>query len=230
MGKADRVVVSQDSEAGVSLFVKHPSKIYLEEFLRDKCSPDLLERKFFPNIKELTESYTAFAAVRRMFGVQAFGNPDIVLIDVGCGATPRTAALFAFKTRWKCHAVDPRLHVREYRTDRLHLCPTKIEDMVFNYPDKTVVVVAVHAHIVLDHLLDVVRAKELAVVAMPCCKPLNFTGLMAVTRYEDWGCWSPRREVIIYRPTPSEVEGAKRILEEEKEHATEVAGLDKSGA
>lgn len=38
---------------------------YLDEFVRCRCAPDLLARKLFPNAKEVTESFAAYAAVRK---------------------------------------------------------------------------------------------------------------------------------------------------------------------
>lgn len=58
---------------------------YLDEFVRFSRSPELLSLKLFPNAKEITESFGAYAAVR-----------EHLQLDFGAGATPAHVARDAF--------------------------------------------------------------------------------------------------------------------------------------
>jgi len=74
---------------------------YVNEMLRLSCAPELLRLKLFPDAKELTESFSAYNAIRTHLADE-FKPADgrVTLIAVGDGHTPRTAALCAFLTQW----------------------------------------------------------------------------------------------------------------------------------
>ena len=71
---------------------------HIDELIGCACFPDLLERKFFPNGKEITESAAAYHYVRWHLPRFALRDPDIAMVSVGDGHTPRTAAMFAFRS------------------------------------------------------------------------------------------------------------------------------------
>ena len=54
------------------------------------------------NAKELSESFACFNAAR-VHLAETFlpSDPHVTLLAIGDGLTPRTAALFAFRTAWR---------------------------------------------------------------------------------------------------------------------------------
>lgn len=172
------------------------SNSYLDMFLHFKCASDLLKYKLFPNTKELTESLTAFVAVRKYLGAKTFGQPW-TLFDVGCGSTPRTGALFAFLSRWTCFAIDPRLrHKTKWKEiQRLHCVISKIENCQYHL-STPVIIVAVHCHAEPEKILSAIHASRIILVAMPCCIPFDLPN--PVLSYTDTHCWSPHNQVKIW--------------------------------
>ena len=76
---------------------------YLNDFIKlNKSAADMLNLGLFPNAKEITESYSAFNAVKTKLKQYELGDPGVTVVSVGDGRTPRTAALFAFRTKWQC--------------------------------------------------------------------------------------------------------------------------------
>ena len=186
--------LQQETKSGATVFVPYPSKRYIDEFLRLKCAPDLMAAGMFPNAKEITESMTAFNAVRQLLGHKAFHDRSISLLDVGCGVEPRTAALFACRTRWETCAVDPLLRREGYhkKIRRVDQIPKRIENGSITSP-RLIVITAVHAHVNLEVVLRAVVAPEIIIIAMPCCQPLELPYSKPPHEYEDFGCWSPKR-------------------------------------
>ena len=90
---------------------------YVTELLKLACGPELVRLRLFPDAKELTESFAANNAARSfLWSKNAAGrarvdpaDAAVTCVAVGDGNTPRTAALFAFLTRWQCVAVDPEM-------------------------------------------------------------------------------------------------------------------------
>lgn len=75
-------------------------------------APAMIETKLFPNSKEITESMAAYEAFRRFLApfCANFDDGQDAFVFVGDGATPRTAALFAYLTKGgSCYAIDPLL-------------------------------------------------------------------------------------------------------------------------
>ena len=100
---------------------------YVTELLKLACAPELVRLRLFPDAKELTESFAANNAARSfLWSKNAAGrarvdpaDAAVTCVAVGDGNTPRTAALFAFLTRWHCVAVDPEMvEWREWRKRR----------------------------------------------------------------------------------------------------------------
>lgn len=194
----ERFEIVEESNSDFLLKIKLPHYHYIDEFIRLKCAPTLLNQDIFPNIKEISESMAAYNAIRRYLGVKTFGEPWS-LFDIACGHSPRTAALFAHMTRWDCHAIDPVLKKKPkfLQNRRLVLWSCKLEELP-EFAVDTAIVTAIHAHVKLDKILKKISAQRIIVIAMPCCRPLFFTDHKPVFEFEDLGCLSPKRVVKIY--------------------------------
>lgn len=176
--------------------VPAPSARYFDELCSLSCAGDLM--RFFPNAKELTESFTVFNAVRKTIGAFRFGE-DITCVVPGDGTAPRTGALFALRTRWNVISVDPIMHRRwvlgRHRIDRLvarRLPISAIEPIKAAH----VVVAACHSHAPLSQVVKIIHADRLDVVSLPCCVPDDI-GIPSRS-WLDRGCWSPENRVNIY--------------------------------
>jgi hypothetical protein len=158
-----------------SLQASQPSLRYLDEFVSDlTCSALLLETRMYPDAKEITESMAMFDAVRCHIPLdipEASRHKKHGIICVGDGATPRTASLFAFRTKgWMCYSIDPIARTtKEWESiDRLKIVRAKIEEVRVKL-DKAVIIL-LHAHVSLEATLPSIEAEEiLAVVCCPCC-------------------------------------------------------------
>jgi len=176
---------------------------YLDELIKLKCASDLLATGLFPNAKEITESFGAFRAVtKHCYGVKSRGDKDIVIICVGDGVGPRTSSVFAFRSAWECISVDPNMRLnKELKIKRITRVKAKIENWRYDAKGKRVVIVAVHSHAKLDDAVTAVsNAKELKVVAIPCCVPQEIhSGLFKlIAEYEDWRIVSPKRTIKVW--------------------------------
>jgi hypothetical protein len=192
--------------------IRVPTPGYLNEFLSLKCAPDLLKAQLFPNAKEITESQAAYHAAVKVLGVKALADPSIRVLVVGDGSTPRTGALFAFRSKWQVTSVDPALtkHPRtpgvekmarqwEPLVHRLTVLPMKVEEMpAMPSTGSPVIVVAVHSHASLSAALDRLPLSiPFLAIAIPCCIPQRI-GLPPSDEWEDWGIWSPQRTVKVW--------------------------------
>ena len=181
-------------------------KRYINEFFRLTCAPDLLALKVFPNAKEVTESMAAYHAVRVHLLDSCninLNDPQNALVAVGDGYTPRTAALFAFRSKWMCFSIDPLLRTKQYNVKRLWLDQCRIEECHFNFRFSewnNVIVVLVHNHAPMKAVLGAIEAKpsKLHIVAIPCCAEQNIPGKIDIG-YTDTNIWSPKNEVRIWR-------------------------------
>lgn len=182
------------------------SNRYLREFLDMKCAPDMLALRVWPRNradKEITEAFGAYNAVRKYlrddFSLQ---NPDVRVVCVGDGRTPRAAVTFAFRTAWTAHSVDPQLKTlyhRGLRPMRLEMHHKRIEECRFDWPNPTVIV-ACHSHAPLQAAIDACcGAVRLAVVAIPCCVEQHVPGIPADVVYDDKGIMSLKRRVLVWR-------------------------------
>ena len=195
-----RVEAANETCQGITIRVASPSRRYMDEFIKLTCAPDLLALKLFPDSKEITETMAAYNAVRKFFGSKHFSNPNIVMMDVGSGKCPRTAAFFAFMTKWRCIAIDPQLRNDRKRydnIDRLSMFRGKVQDVPKIKAD-VVVVCAVHAHVGLDKIVERIEARRIFMVAIPCCQPLQLERAKPNREYQDHSCWSPHRTVKVY--------------------------------
>lgn len=185
---------------------RRPTDRMINELLRLECAPGILATRVFPDAKELSESMGAFESVREgLMEVDRddlLRDPNVVFYDVGAGKAPRNAVIAAFRSRWKCVAIDPVLGpmtepLRKVR--RLHLAPLKIEDYTPPAEDvaKMAVVACVHHHASLSAIFDALRLAErpgYCLVSIPCCFPDDLDpGWDLVC--ECWGIRSPERTV-----------------------------------
>lgn len=177
---------------------------YLDEFVKLRCSPDLLALGVFPNAKEITESMAAYHTVRQHLRDYHSDDPHVSVFVIGDGNTPRTAALFAFRTRWTCYSIDPRLpRDKTWDVKRLHVLPAKVEDVHQGdaLDAQRFLIVAVHSHAVLAHALERFRCppERRAVVAIQCCVPQVLPGRAPDLEYRDWAVLSPENLVKVWR-------------------------------
>lgn len=196
------VIKYSESHGTTSLVIKKPSCRYLDEFFSLTCAPDILIANIFPNSKEITESFGAYNAVRKHRESFAFNDQQIDVICVGDGCQPRTAALFAFRSKWNCYSIDPRLNLTETNArvwngiKRLHLIKDKIENFHHIASEKAIIV-AVHSHAPLDVAVKNIVAKEKLVIAIPCCFEQNLDA-DPIEEYHDFGILSEKRLVKIW--------------------------------
>lgn len=191
----------------IPLFVKPQQRTmrYLDEFLKLRCSTDLIRSEVFPNSKEITESFAAFNAVRKYgpkYGFDLF-DPNILLISVGDGNTPRTAATFAFRSKWVCLSVDPRMKPHYWGYDgqpikKMYAIKAGIEDVPRPIGYDKVVIVCVHSHASLEASVKACNAREKLVIAMPCCVDLSLPYASPNEEYNDPGILSPEDLVKVY--------------------------------
>jgi hypothetical protein len=182
---------------------------YLNEFIQQyKIAADLLALGIYPDAKEITESFAAFSAVRKYLKQYDPQDPNVTLVSVGDGKQPRTAALFAFKTKWRCVSIDPSLDLTkigmwENKIQRLTCVPHKVEDInMGTYPMsfKKVVIVAVHSHASMARTLDRIEGTELrSLISVPCCIEWGKGFPKPSKEYLDSGIWSPRNRVKIWK-------------------------------
>lgn len=176
---------------------------YLDEFLKLRCSTDLMRSGVFPNVKEITESFAAFAAVRKygpLVGFDLFDS-NVLLLAVGDGNTPRTGATFAMRSRWHCYSVDPRMKNQVWAYDntpisRLYSRKQTIESI--NFFAESAVIVCVHSHASLPASVKAVSAKKKLVIAMQCCYDLSLPDVNPHWTYRDAGILSPEDLIKIY--------------------------------
>ena len=182
---------------------------YMTEFMQLGCATELLQNRLFPDAKELSESFGAYNAWRRHLSKTFHAeDDDITLISVGDGQTPRTAALFAYRTKWQCIAVDPEMNEKEqtYNIQRLQHFRAKIEEL--RIKTTRALIVMVHAHVSLEATLASITTTDgcCGCIALPCC---NFYAAIdsihhpkAVPEYHDMAVFSPHRLTRIWERLP----------------------------
>lgn len=178
---------------------------YVNKLFKLACFPDLIASKIFPDVKELTESMAAVDAVFTHLRDDVDpADPNVHLVSVGDGSTPRTAALFAFMTQWTCVSIDPQLKQGPWLAQgqpirRLSLHTAKIQDFSVMVTGP-LVVTAVHSHAPMPATLQSLRSLTARhLVTIPCCTDLTVPGRAPDVEYSDPHCWSPQRTVRIYR-------------------------------
>ena len=177
---------------------------YLNEFIQQyKSAADLLALGIYPDAKEISESFGAINATRKYLKQYDPKDPSVTLVSVGDGRSPRTAALFAFKTKWNCISIDPgmdktKIPMWESAIKRLTCIPYPIEDVDPMYFEK-VVIVAVHSHADMGNTLKAIQGKERSLVAVPCCFQWGKGFIKPYREYNDSGIWSPKNRVKVWK-------------------------------
>ena len=160
------------------------------------------------------------------FEVLGAQDKSVTVLVVGDGCTPRTAAMFAFRTSWRCVSIDPMLRCEEEKpytkVRRLELVQAKVQQtkVIIKSSDTPgkVVVVAWHAHVSLGAALKCIAwedGESLATldsefrerVGVVCCSCCNWAaqqsglpdGSPPDEEYEDGGVSSLMRTVRVWR-------------------------------
>ena len=173
---------------------------YLDEFIRlNKSGGDMLVSGLFPNAKEITESMGAYYAAKYLAEQLNFRfDENIAVVSVGDGITPRTAGLFAFRTKSHCISVDPMLRAVEWPIERLWCYKTAIEDVELDFVDdyEHVIILMVHSHAPMKKTLNSILGKRRHVICIPCCiqQYLSMPGYC----YQDNKIESPKNIVYIW--------------------------------
>jgi hypothetical protein len=153
---------------------------YIDEFVKLKCSSNMLNNKLFPNGKEITESFACYNAVRKYIWEKVSPqNNDVIFFAVGDGHQPRTGATFAYRTKWTCISIDPLLrlgnnieYIKHPNINRLFLLKNKVENIKNNLIDlsnKTVIIGLVHSHADIEKTYEKLKGYKTYVISIPCC-------------------------------------------------------------
>ena len=202
--KEDTSLLAADYRDGMAhVKVPIPTARYMNDLFRLRCAPGLLATGYYPNAKEFSESSGAYRAAVRHLPAIDLDDRGVIALVVGDGNTPRTGAMFAFRSAWTAVSVDPRLKTEKTDVQRLYPIKAKIEeaeDLREWVGASAVVVVAVHSHASLPAAVE--RAKALsghvACIAMPCCVRQDLA-VAPDGQYEDWGVLSPKRTIKVWR-------------------------------
>jgi hypothetical protein len=202
---SQRNIALEDSLAATIHAYTQGQHRYMNEFVQQyKSAADLLALDIYPDSKEITESMGALNAVRKYLKQYDLNDPTITLVSVGDGRSPRTAALFAFKTKWNCISIDPgmdktKIPMWEKKIQRLMCIPLKIEDIKPMCYER-VVIVAVHSHADMRNTLNSIQGNtERSLVAIPCCFQWGKGFVKPYREYNDSGIWSPKNRVKVWR-------------------------------
>ena len=100
-----RFFAARDADGNLAINLR-----FLDTFLRWDCGRLLLAMGLFPNSQEITESMACVETIREKLPDVRTASGDVVVVVIGDGRTPRTAALLAMRTKWQVISVDPALH------------------------------------------------------------------------------------------------------------------------
>jgi hypothetical protein len=176
------------------------SLYYFETLVKTKSSADWLAWGLFPNAKEITESLGCFEAVAQNID-EDFNNDKVNLVVIGDGSTPRTAAVFATRTKWNCYSVDPEMRDRPWDSmiGRLKTFKSKIQDVPLDLNGPTILVFP-HSHVKINDAIKNLKVNgPLHIMAMPCCLPLYLKGFPHHIEYNDNMIWSEKNLIKIWK-------------------------------
>ena len=188
---------------------------YIDRFFGLRAARDLLP--FFigskkGSAKEITESFACYAAADYV----GCDLQNSVVICPGDGASPRTAATFAFLTLSECHSIDPILNLDKYKeieeylgfkVRRLNIYKSNVEDVKIDCGGKKCIVVACHSHAKMEDMINcATNYEQMTFIALPCCNPINekyfkkeFAKKTEYISYVDGHIWSPKRTFHIWK-------------------------------
>lgn len=144
------------------------SNAHIERFISHRAAGTLLQKRMFPNAKEITETVGISLAALSRF---PRSEPATVVV-IGDGHTPRTGAWIASNSAWEVTSVDPAMREREWGIPKLRSIRAKVQDTPLPQADRLLLVLP-HAHVCLGDnwitsALSAAR-KEWAVISLPCC-------------------------------------------------------------
>jgi DNA-directed RNA polymerase subunit RPC12/RpoP len=200
---------------------------YIDQLFRHDCYSTLVQLKLFPSAKDCSESMGALQGVgafaESTAGSRANAQRGVLVLAIGDGTTPRTAALACFLTSWHAVSIDPLLDSKWVGTNpngvrqltghrgtldeymqRLPALTTRTED---GEPLVKLVLLCVHSHarFIGDSCISAIRAKyghvATTLVAIPCCAtfhPEKDIGRRAEISYEDLCIFSDKRKVSVW--------------------------------
>ncbi len=174
---------------------------YINSFVTSLCAPDLLLNKLFPNGKEVTETWAMFEATRHLGPGYEWNNPNVLVYVIGDGVVPRTAAMFAFRTKWIAKSVDPAMRPVSYEIQRLNIHRIKVEDFesTADWGDRPILIVLPHSHAKIKHCLEKIESTNRAVISMDCCVNQIIPGKAPDVEYEDDNVWSKKNIIRVWR-------------------------------
>lgn len=183
---------------------------YVNRFIALNSLEEFGRYGLFPNVKEVTESFSMYYAVTHKI---IPNDPridkkekNVRIFVVGDGVTPRTAAVFAFMTKWECISIDPQMRDRDYsgiRRLRVHDC--KIEDypnhpkyhpLTDDWNSKTNIIIMPHSHADIQRTWDELVNDKTWLITMPCC--VHHKMDMPCIEYRDKYVASPKNHIKIY--------------------------------
>ena len=140
-----------------------------------------------------------FEATRHLYPDIQHEDPDIVCIVVGDGTRPRTAALFAYLTKWTCISIDPEL--KEGKNDgameRVFPIKSRVEDVTPTEFDSSLVIILPHSHAKIEDCLQLTSKQKRFIITLPCCVSHHLD--MPIRKiYQDKYIWSPKKEITIW--------------------------------
>lgn len=205
MGTRSIVIDIQETCQQISLSLKKVSFRYLDQFVKLKCGPDLLQWGVFPNAKEITEAMGTWTAVRK-YRKKWLGDGSVCCYVIGDGKTPRLGALVTCLSRWQVYSIDPNMRDKYLdftKVKRLTCIKSKAEDVFKRFTKKKkgrAVILACHSHAKLDPIWKscIENYDEVLAVAIPCCVPQEIENYSPLTVYDDWGINSPCRQVKVW--------------------------------
>jgi hypothetical protein len=171
--------------------IKNPF-LYVDRFLLKTKLHSLLQYKVFPNIKEISESMSAYYAVKTCLeqsglGRTKFGDQNIKCYVVADGSMPRTGGIFVLHTNWSIYSIDPMMkNTMENKLDRLscHTCTAEDFTIPESENDALSVVVAVHSHADFNAFWQRLPSPKIG-IAIPCCVEQFCDGLSCLHEYDD---------------------------------------------
>lgn len=178
---------------------------YPNQLFRLNSAEELMRYKLFPNVKEWCESYGCFEAVKKIMEwdnrIIREENSTLVVV-VGDGHVPRTAALFNYMTKWETMSIDPLMRLeKDYSgIKRLSVYRAKIEE--FNWTEETfdgyetVIIIHPHSHAQVATSWDKIKHPRKYLINMPCCVQSNLK--LPFFSYVDKFIPTPKNRVEIY--------------------------------
>lgn len=167
--------------------------------------------------KELTESISSWKMASRLANPQ---NPNVLVLCVGDGVMPRTAALIAHVTRWTCVSADPIMRVEKAKEvckdmKRLYIYESKERGLHVHLHRDTltdrlwdaVIIIHTHSHARLSKSVMAaacVPTLALHAISLPCCVEDDLPLIHRIKK--DKHILSPKNTWHIYKDIYTQVE------------------------